>query len=145
MVRPIELKADEEAAERLALPSVAVATLVYRRLYEGTPFNRTRVYLPPWLGQQLVEARAVPDRGPVTVISTIERFLNKPVEGASQSVTAVPAPPDVAPLIECESGEPCLRIERLYFDTEGTPVELSVIHSNPKRYSYELEVRRRVR
>ncbi len=140
-IQPLYLKADEEVAGRLDLPSVGVATMVYRRLYEKAAFNRTCVYLPPALAQQLVEAGGIPDRGPATVISALQKVLAEPIAGANQSITAVPVPPEVASLIDMEPGEPCLRTERLYFDTEGSPVELAVIHSNPSRYSYQLEVR----
>lgn len=144
MVQSMQLKTNEKIAGRLDLPSVVVAALEYRRLHEDLPFNRTQVYLSPELGQRLVEAGTIPDRGPATIISLLQPLLSRPIAGAKQVVTAVPMPPDAAPLFGAEPGEPCLCMERLYFDTEGNPVELAVIHSNPKRYSYRLEVRRRI-
>jgi DNA-binding GntR family transcriptional regulator len=35
-----------------------------------------------------------------------------------------------------------LRIDRLYSDRSGRPVELAVSHFHPDRYSYRLEIRR---
>ena len=37
-----------------------------------------------------------------------------------------------------------MRAERLYFDTERNPVELAISHYHPKRYSYGIELRRRI-
>ena len=65
------------------------------------------------------------------------------IAGAEQIITAVSAPPDVAPLIDYEAGQPCLRAERIYFDTAGIPVELAISFYNPDRYAYRLQMRRR--
>lgn len=143
MIQPVELKTDVEAAGLLRLPSRAVAVVVLKRLYEGVPFGLSRICLPPGLGTRLVEAEALPARGNATVIGTLERFLPRIVAGVSQVITAVPMPEDVAPLIDAEVDEASLRVQRLYFDDQGTPVELAVSYYNPRRYSYHLEMRRR--
>lgn len=143
MIQPVELKTDAEAASLLGLPSRAVAAVVLKRFYEGVPFGLSRIYLPPELGMRLVEAEALPTRGDATVIGTIERSMNRTVAGASQVITSVPMPKDVAPLIDAEADEASLRVQRLYFDDQGTPVELAVSYYNPRRYSYRLEMRRR--
>ena len=38
-----------------------------------------------------------------------------------------------------------LRIDRLYFDAEDTPVELAVSYFDPEHYSYRVKLRRRSR
>ena len=58
-------------------------------------------------------------------------------------MTAKPAPADVAGMIGCAPGEPSLRVQRLYFDTRETPVQLAVSYYHPERYSYRIELRRR--
>lgn len=143
LMRPIEIKADAEAAARLELPSVEVAMLVVRRIYEGTPFVVTRVYLPPDLGRRVADEKGLPSRGYGTIIGTLERFTENPIAGASQDITAVPAPEDLSEIIDCEPGEPILHVERAYYDSNGTPVEFAVSHYNPRRYSYRLELRRK--
>ena len=143
IIRPMELVADEEAARRLELQSKGVAALVLRRLYEGVPFALTHVYLPPELGQRLVEAEILPARGPGTVIGTIDRLIPGTIAGANQTITTALAPPDVAPYIEYEVDQCCLRTERTYFDTEGTPVQVTTGFYNPNRYTYRLQMRRR--
>lgn len=143
LLQRIELIVEEEAALRLELPSKVVAALALRRLYEDAPFGLTHVYLPPELGQRLAESEALPTKGIGTVIGTLESLLPGTIAGANQVITAVSTPPDVAPLIDYEAGRPCLRADRTYFDTEGTPVELATSFYNPERYSYRLQMRRR--
>lgn len=143
LLQRIELTSEEEAARRLELQSKVVAVLVLRRLYEGVPFGLTRVYLPPQLGQRLAEAEALPAKGPGTVIGALESLMPGAIAGANQVINAVAAPPDVAPHIDYEAGQPCLRAERTYFDTEGIPIELAISFYNPERYTYRLQMRRR--
>lgn len=143
LLQRIELMPEEEAARRLGLRSKVVAALALRRLYEDSPFALTHVYLSPDLGQRLVESESLPAKGPGTVIGTLEKLMPGTVASADQAITAVPAPSDVAPLIDYEAGQPCLRAERTYFDTAGTPIELAISFYNPDRYAYRLRMRRR--
>ena len=72
-------------------------------------------------------------------------FLTK-VRPKSSRASARPAPPrSPARHLGCETGEPLLRIDRLYFDAEDTPVELAVSYFDPERYSYRVKLRRRAR
>jgi GntR family transcriptional regulator len=145
LLRPISIEENEEAAGLLGLPGPEVSVLVMRRYYDGLPFALTRVYLSPQLGAQLAEnnvfSQSIPN---ATVIAAIEPLLEHPIAGASQDVTAEPVPADVASMIECSPGEPGLRVQRLYFDTRETPVELAISHYHPGRYSYRIELRRRL-
>lgn len=143
LLQRIELMPEVEAARRLGLRSKVVAALALRRLYEDSPFALTHVYLSPDLGQRLVESEMLPAKGPGTVIGTLEKLMPGTVASADQAITAVAAPPDIAPLIDYEAGQPCLRAERTYFDTAGTPVELAISFYNPDRYAYRLQMRRK--
>jgi GntR family transcriptional regulator len=142
VLTPLEMSEDPEAASRLALPSVRVATLMVRRLYEREPFVVTHIYLSPEVGR-LLQAEGLPSDGTGTVIGTLERFIPLPVAAASQEVTATSAPASVSSLIGCKPGEAILHVERIYYDSGGTPVEFAVSHYNPRRYSYRLELRRK--
>jgi DNA-binding GntR family transcriptional regulator len=59
-------------------------------------------------------------------------------------VTSTSAAAETARLIECGEGAPVLRIDRLYYGTDGAPLELAVSHFNPDRYAYRLELSRRI-
>lgn len=117
---------------------------MFRRLHQDVVFSVSTVFLPPDVGNQsgIVALSEAGSRTPMTIIGLIDRSSAGPIAGAQQSVTAVAVPADLAGFIDCVPGEPVLRIDRLYFDRDGTPVELAVSHFNPARYSYRLELRR---
>ena len=144
LLQKIELISEGDAASRLELQSKVVAALALRRLYEDVPFGLTHIFLPPDLGQRLVEAEVLPARGPGTVIGALEGLMPSTIAGANQIITATSTPPDVAPLIDYQAGQPCLRADRLYFNTEGLPVELAISFYKPERYAYRLQMRRRI-
>ncbi len=145
LLRPISIHENEEAARLLGLPTPEVALLLTRRHHDGLPFALTRVYLAPDLGRHLAQkdafAQSIPN---ATVIGAIEPLLDHPVAGASQEITAEPLLADVAGMIGSVPGKPSLRVQRLYFDTRETPVELAISHYHPERYAYRIELRRRV-
>jgi len=143
VLSPFEVRTEPETAARLGLSGEEVAVLVVRRLFENVPFVVTHVKVSPELGEP-VKAEDLPTDGSGTVLGTIERFLPHPVAGVSQVITAVPAPDELSDLIDCQPNEPILYVEREYFDTEDTPVELAISYYNPRRYSYRLELRRRI-
>lgn len=144
LLRPISIEENEEAARMLWLPTPEVSVLAMRRHHDGVPFAVTQVYLAPKLGMRLAEENIFAVKVPnATVIAAIEPLLEHPVAGTSQELTAEPVPADVAGMIGCTPGEPSLHVQRLYFDTRETPVELAISHYHPERYSYRIELRRR--
>jgi GntR family transcriptional regulator len=148
VVDPLRLCTDAGAAGRLQLPTDQVIAGTIRRLHDGSVFCVTRVSLPVDLGRTILgdppraELTTPGARSSATLIGLLERVAHVPIAGALQSVTAVPAPNDVAPHIDCDVGDPVLRIDRLYFEAAGRLVELAVTHFNPDRYSYRLDIRR---
>lgn len=142
LVSPLTNTLSQYEASLLKLPSASVTVLALRRFYRGEPFVFTTVSLPPDLGQLLNESGALPDRGKGTVIGTFEQLSSRQVAGASQNITPTSCPPGLAGYIDCQAGEPVLRADRLYFDTQGQPMEWAVSHYNPRRYSHRLELRR---
>lgn len=140
LISPPETKTDEEAATRLRLLSYEVTFLFLRRLYEGVPFAVTEVYLTPEAGEY-IKGSSVPTRGYTTIIGTLQRLMPLPISTVRQSITAVQAPENLSAIIDCHPGEPVLRAERIYFDSNQNPVELAISHYNPRRYSYRLELR----
>jgi GntR family transcriptional regulator len=143
VISPVEIYNDEGAASRLRLPSEEVAVVVVSRFYEGVPFVVTYIYLPPEIGRQL-QAKALPDESSKTVIGLLDQFVSSPVSGADQCITVAPAPADAAKLIDCTPDELIMYVERSYFDSLGKRVELAVSYYNPKRYSYRLQLRRKI-
>jgi DNA-binding GntR family transcriptional regulator len=53
-----------------------------------------------------------------------------------------PADATVAAAVGCRPGHAMLRVDRLYSDGAGRPVELSVSHFLPEQYTYRVTLRR---
>src|SRR5919199_2276577 len=141
VLEPVSIVTEAEASTRLEAPAEEVATLLVRRLYREAPFVVTQVYLHPEVGKQMHDQKR-PTEHDSTVLNVVEDLIPLPITWVSQSITAKSLPPESADYIDYEAGKPALYVERLYFDTEGRPVELATSFYNPNRYSYRLELRR---
>jgi GntR family transcriptional regulator len=146
VVSPLQRKVDVATAGRLRLPSDEIAAVTLLRLHADVPFCYTSVYLPPRIGRLLAgsdELAAAGRRSRVTVIGLIDAQLSGSVAAAEQSISAAGAPVPAGRHLGCEAGQPLLRIDRLYFDGAGDPVELAVSYFDPEHYSYRVKLRRR--
>ncbi len=145
VVGPLQRKVDVETASRLRLPADEIFTVALVRLHADIPFCYTSVYLPPRIGQLLtdVDELSSPRRSRVTVIGLIDSRMNGSITAAEQSISAAGAPAFAARHLGCDTGEPLLRIDRLYFDGEDTPVELAISYFDPEHYSHRVKLRRR--
>lgn len=145
VVEPLQRRIDVDAASRLRLDSDVVHRVVFRRLFGDVPFCLTTVALAPAIAERLdraPELTVAHHRSATTVIGVIERELGIVVSDADQSITADHAPPSVATAIGCDAGAPVLRIDRLYFDQTGRPVELAIAYFDPAHYSYRVRLHR---
>jgi DNA-binding GntR family transcriptional regulator len=137
-------RVDVDAASRLRLDDDVVYTVVFRRLHDGVPFVLTTVHLVPSVAQPVLTSQALAEGavGTHTVIGLIEPHLTEPIAQAAQSITVAPAVDGVADAVGCVAGHPMLRVDRLYSDVSGRPVELSVSHFLPEQYTYRVTLRR---
>jgi GntR family transcriptional regulator len=145
VLQPLAAAVDPTAAGRLRLSDDRVATTSFLRVHHGEAFSHTTAYLPPQARARLgnVEELATPGTASqVTLIGLLDRVLDRPILDAEQSITVATAPADVAQALDLPSGTPLLRIDRMYFDTAGDPVELAISHFHPDRYSYRVRLRR---
>jgi GntR family transcriptional regulator len=142
VLEPFHVEIEPSVAARLELGYIEVARALVRRHFEGRPFVLTQHYVDPELGKKL-RAIGIPSRGEGTVIGAAEPLLEHRIAGARQNITALNAPEREAGLIGCEPGDAILLIERLYYDTAGKFIEFTASHFNPRRYSYQTELRRR--
>jgi GntR family transcriptional regulator len=145
LVEPLHPRTDRDAATRLGLAGDAVVTAVFTRWHGGTPFCVTTVHLPPHLAARLDD---VPEltrrgrRGRPTVIGLVDDRLEAPIAEADQAITVSLASAGVARQLDCAPGKPLLRIERLYTDVAGRPVELALSEFLPEAYTYRVRLRR---
>ena len=137
-------RVDVDAASRLRLDDDVVYSVVFRRLHDGVAFVSTTVHLVPSAAQQVLSSSALAAGavGTHTVIGLLEPHLTDPIIEAAQSITVAPADDLVADAVGCQPGHPMLRVDRLYSDAGGRPVELSVSHFLPEQYTYRVTLRR---
>lgn len=142
VLEPVVIGEDPGAASRLGLPTREVAKLTVLRLYGGIPLFVSHIRLPPEVGRRM-QADGLPLDGPGTVIGAVERYISLPIAGVSLDITAVLAQDSVAALMDCEPGEPILCVERVFYDSDETPMEFAVSYYNPRQNSYRMEMRHR--
>jgi len=145
VLQPLTAAVDPTAAGRLRLPDDRVATTTFLRIHHGEAFSHSVVFLPPDVRARLGEVPELAEPGAVTqatLIGLLDRALERPIQDAEQSITVGTAPADVAEALDLTPGTPLLRIDRMYYDTGGDPVELAISHFHPDRYSYRVRLRR---
>ncbi|GAA2774417.1 GntR family transcriptional regulator [Mycobacterium crocinum] len=144
VLQGLSRRVDVSAASRLRLEHDVVYTVVFRRLHDGMPFVVTTVHLPESVARLVFDSAELADGavGTNTVIGVLEPHLDQPIAEAAQSITVAPADEQVADALGCAIDHPMLRVDRLYSDTTGTPVELSVSHFLPEQYTYRVTLRR---
>ena len=144
VVSGLRRRVDVDVASRLRLVDDVVYTVVFRRCHDGVPFVLTRVHLPESVARTVLESPEMRD-GAVntsTIIGLTEPHLREPIVEAAQSITVDVADLQVADAVSCGVGHPMLRVDRLYSDAVGTPVELAVSHFLPEQYTYRVTLRR---
>ncbi len=144
VLQGLSRRVDVAAASRLRLDHDVVYTIRFRRLHDGVPFVVTTVHLPEPTARLVCDTAELTTGavGTSTVIGILEPHLDHPIDEAAQSITVAPADDEVAAAVYCQPGHPMLRVDRLYSDTTGTPVELSVSHFLPEQYTYRVTLRR---
>lgn len=144
VLSPPTIGIDIEAAGRLHLDADDVVTMRFRRLHHGRPYCITTAYLPVTVGHGLAdiaEFREAGVRRNMTGLSVVQRVTGRAIAGADQTISAISASEEAATLLECEVGDPLLRIDRLYFDHAGDVMELAINQFNPARYTYRFQMR----
>ncbi|GJF13668.1 GntR family transcriptional regulator [Mycolicibacterium cyprinidarum] len=137
-------RVDVTAASRLRLETDIVYTVAFRRLNGRVAFGHTMVHLPPAVAATVLPSPHLAT-GAVsthTVIGLLEPHLRRPITDAAQSITVGGADDMVAAAVGCPPSHPMLRVDRLYSDEDGHPVELSVSHFLPEEYTYRVTLRR---
>ena len=157
VLQGLSRRIDVTVASRLRLDHDVVYTVVFRRLHDrragaqrpgeiddGVPFVVTTVHLIEPVARLVLDSPELADGavGTNTVIGVLEPHLDHPIAEAAQSITVAPADELVASALGCPPGHAMLRVDRLYSDTTGTPVELSVSHFLPEQYTYRVTLRR---
>lgn len=145
VIEPLRRIAAVSAASRLRLPSDTVYSITFLRSHGATPLGMSYVYLPLPIGKALTEDKELTTTGShteITVIRRIEEVISTSVAEAEQSITVGRADAATTAILGCALQHPVLRIDRLYLDRVGSPVELSKSFFLPEQYTYRTKLRR---
>lgn len=145
VVRPLARRVDLMGAGRLRLSSDMIYRMEFVRIHDDIRFCTTTVCLPPEVGKLLIDVPELTTAGVVstlTLIGLLDRRLRTPIAEAEQSITVEQVSESDAASLQCPPGLPTLRIDRLYVDNDGSPVELAISHFLPEYYSYRISLRR---
>ncbi|MFE7423886.1 GntR family transcriptional regulator, partial [Rhodococcus sp. NPDC057529] len=131
VISPLELRRDLDFAQRLELDGPVVARLTVRRWIDDEPFAVTDIVLPPDIGGRLVSDDKIPSgRAPGTIVAHVGAMAG-PVASAEETITAITVSEETAAILHTPAGRPALRVERVYRNAEGLPLELSsTVHAS---------------
>ncbi|NMN93892.1 GntR family transcriptional regulator [Antrihabitans stalactiti] len=138
----LELRHDVDSARRLELDGPVVARLTVRRWVEDEPFAVTEVILPPDIGSRLVSENRLPSGRAAGTIVAIVGTVAGPVSSAEETVTAILIDEELAEKLHTAVGRPALRIERIYRNSDGQPVEFAATVHAAERYEHRLTIHR---
>ena len=142
LISPVELRRDLEYAQRLELDGPVVARLTVRRWIDDEPFAVTEIILPPDIGNRLVCEDKVPEGRVTGTILAFVGAMAGPVASADETVTAIAVPASLAETLHSAAGHPALRVERVYRNADGRPLEISVTVHASERYQHRLSIHR---
>lgn len=142
VISPLELRRDLELAKRLELDGPVVARLTVRRWVEDEPFAVTEIILPPGVGGRLVSEDKIPSgRVQGTIVAHVGAMVG-PVASAEETVKAIMVSEEMAAVLHTAAGRPALRVERVYRNGDGKPLELSSTVHASERYEHRLSIHR---
>jgi GntR family transcriptional regulator len=147
VIEPFADILDVPAAARLQLTGGVVSRGLFRRLHSGVPFGLTTFYLPPEIRALIADDERLSKahvRSNVTIIQLIEEARGIPIAGAHQTIGAGALDQECARFLDASAGEPSLAVDRVYFDTLGQVVEVATSMFDVRRYSYRVELRRKI-
>jgi len=147
VIEPLRRVAAVSAASRLRLPSDTVYTMTFLRTHDETPLGISYIYVPLEIGKALSASKELTTTGSHTEVTVIRRIedLSSTIAEAEQSITVARADAATTALLGCPLQHPVLRIDRLYLDYSGNPLELSMSFFLPEHYTYRTNLRRNAR
>jgi len=142
VISPLELRRDLEYAQRLELDEPAIARLTVRRWIDDEPFAVTDIFLPPDVGSRLVSEDKIPTGRVAGTILAFVGAMAGPIASADETVTAIAVPPALAETLHSVAGRPALRVERVYRNVDGRPLEITATVHASERYQHRLLIHR---
>lgn len=146
IIEPLrEVQIDDHAAGLLGQEGPTASGLTIRRLKHGNPLWYSHLLFPDKIAADLAQEPALTTRGHrgrFTIIGLIDLHWPETVVSLSQTIEPVAMDDVVAAQLGCTAGEPVLRVERVYHDRVGEPVEMAISYHHPKDYQMRMRLRR---
>lgn len=131
--------ASAEVAGKLQLaPGTDITEIQRVRYLDHRPVSLDQTWVPAHLGARL--AREDLARRDIFVI--LESDYGQPLGHADLAIDATLADARQAGLLDVPVGAPLLRVERLTFRADGTPLDYEHLHCRADHFQYRLRVRR---
>jgi GntR family transcriptional regulator len=129
--------ADRRVTDALALrPRGRVVAIERLRLVDGHPMSLQRSFLPPALGEAVLQA----DLTVTPLIQVLEFKLGVTIERARESVSAVRLGRREARELGCLAGVPAFESERVSYDAGGAPVVFDRVYIPGDRFRITREL-----
>ena len=129
--------ADRRVADALGLrPRGRVVVLERLRLVDGHPMSLQRSFLPPALGEPVMQA----DLAVTPLVQVLEFKLGVTIERARETVSAVRLGRREARELGCPAGVPAFESERVSFDAAGAPVVFDRVYIPGDRFRITREL-----
>ena len=131
------IRPEEELADSLRVASESRVLWVTRlRCRLGQPVSHTSVHMPEHIGREMSEE--VLDQLPLVDVLKSHGYV---ADSADQLLSAAPAPPGIAKLLDLSAGAPIFSLRRLMRDAEGQPILLLHASMRWDRFNYRLSLR----
>jgi len=131
------IRPEADLAETLQVaPDSRVLWVTRLRCRLGQPVGHTSVHMPEEIGREMSEE--VLERLPLIEVL---RTGGHVAHSAEQLLSAAPAPPVIAKLLDLAPGAPVFSLRRLMRDAEGRPILLLHASMRWDRFSYPLSLR----
>lgn len=134
------MRAGKVIADHLRLAERDEVTEIKRvRFLDREPISLDVTYLPVAIGERLVR-EDLPHRD---IFLILENDYGYPLGNANLCIESVLADGEVAAALKIEEGSPILRIERLTFTADGTPLDFEFLYYRGDAFQYRLRIERR--
>jgi GntR family transcriptional regulator len=131
------IRPEPDMAETLQVePGSRVLWVTRLRRRLGQPVSHTSVYMPEHIGHDMSEEAL--DR---LHLIDILKSQGHVAASADQLLSAAPAPPGIAKLLDLPAGAPIFSMRRLMRDAEGRPILLLHASMRWDRFSYRMSLR----
>jgi GntR family transcriptional regulator len=128
---------DRRVSDALGLrPRGRVVAIDRLRLVDGHPMSLQRSFLPPALGEPVLQA----DLAVTPLIQVLEFKLGVTIERARETVSAVRLGRREARELGCLAGVPAFESERISYDPAGTPVVFDRVYIPGDRFRITREL-----